>query len=327
MVVSKKRMATNSSICVVGSSNTDMVIKAAKLPGPGETVIGGTFLMNPGGKGANQAVAAARLLDSGSGTTDKLNAVTFVAKVGNDIFGRQALQQFQREKIDVSQIVTDTEEPSGVALINVDATGENCITVAPGANGNLRPVEVEPALDAASANCIVLLQLEIPLPTVEYVIRRAHERGLRVILNPAPAQPLTTSVFPCLHLITPNESEAELLTGIRVIDLTTARQAAQKLQEMGVPNVVITLGSKGAYVKTDSYAGLILAPPATALDTTAAGDCFNGALAVAVSEGRAIPDAVAFACKAASISVTRMGAQASAPYRHELDQLPSTVAV
>ncbi len=318
-------MVNHSSICVVGSSNTDMVIKADKLPGPGETVIGGTFLMNPGGKGANQAVAAARLSNRSISLTDKANPVLFVAKVGNDIFGRQALQQFQREKIDVSQIVTDPDDPSGVALINVDATGENCITVAPGANGKLHPAEVEPALNAASPDCIVLLQLEIPLPTVEYVIRRGHERGLRVILNPAPAQTLSANVFPCLYLITPNESEAELLTGIRVIDLTTAKQAAEKLRELGVPNVVITLGSKGAYVQTDGYAGLISAPPVTALDTTAAGDCFNGALAVAVSEGQNLPEAVAFACKAASISVTRMGAQASVPYRHELDQLPLTV--
>ncbi len=318
-------MANHASICVVGSSNTDMVIKAAKLPGPGETVIGGTFLMNPGGKGANQAVAAARLSDSGSGAADKANTVMFVAKVGNDIFGRQALQQFQREKIDVSQVVTDADDPSGVALINVDATGENCITVAPGANGNLRPSEVEPALVGVTTDCIVLLQLEIPLPTVEYVIRRSHERGLRVVLNPAPAQTLSTSVFPCLYLITPNESEAELLTGIRVTNGATAEQAAQKLRVLGVPNVVITLGGKGAYLLTDTYAGLIPAPPVTAIDTTAAGDCFNGALAVAVSEGQPLPDAVGFACKAASISVTRMGAQASVPYRRELDQLPLAV--
>ena len=299
-----------------------MVIKAAKLPGHGETVIGGTFLMNPGGKGANQAVAAARL--SGSGTTGA-KTIMFVAKVGNDIFGRQALQQFQREKIDVSQVSTDADDPSGVALINVDATGENCITVAPGANGNLRPTEVEPALSSVNNDCILLLQLEIPLPTVEYVIRRGHERGLRVVLNPAPAQTLSTSVFPCLYLITPNESEAELLTGIRVTDLATAEQAARKLQELGVSNVVITLGSKGAYLLTEGFAGLIPAPPVTAVDTTAAGDCFNGALAVAVAEGQSLPDAVAFACKAASISVTRMGAQASVPYRHELDQLPLAV--
>ncbi len=318
-------MANHASICVVGSSNTDMVIKAARLPGPGETVIGGTFLMNPGGKGANQAVAAARLSEVGTGPADKANVVMFVAKVGNDIFGRQALQQFQREKIDVSQVVTDADDPSGVALINVDATGENCITVAPGANGKLRPAEVEPALVGVTTDCIVLLQLEIPLPTVEYVIRRSHERGLRVILNPAPAQPLSTSVFPCLYLITPNESEAELLTEIRVTNLATAEQAARKLRELGVPNVVITLGGKGAYLLTDTYAGLIPAPPVTAIDTTAAGDCFNGALAVAVSEGQPLPGAVAFACKAASISVTRMGAQASVPYRQELDQLPLAV--
>ncbi len=169
---------------------------------------------------------------------------------------------------------------------------------------------------------MVLLQLEIPLATVDYTIRLSHERALRVILNPAPAQSLAPDLFPYLFLITPNESEAELLTGIRVTDLTTAEQAARQLRAKGVPNVVITLGSRGAYLHTDTVSRLITAPPVTAMDTTAAGDCFNGALAVALAEGQPLEQAVVFACKAATISVTRMGAQASLPYRKEINELP-----
>ncbi|MCK8490619.1 ribokinase [Spirosoma sp. RP8] len=306
-------------ILVIGSSNTDMVVKAEKLPAPGETVMGGTFLMNPGGKGANQAVAAARLVEASKG-----GSVTFVAKVGNDIFGKQALDGFEREGINTTYVQTDSDHPSGVALINVDASGENSITVAPGANANLLPEETEAALQSAEPGALVLLQLEIPLPTVEYVVRRAAERGLRVILNPAPAQTLPPDLFPHLFLITPNETEAELLTGVRVVDLATAEKAAQKLHEMGVSNVVITLGSKGAYLTTNSQSGqLVETPVVKAIDTTAAGDCFNGALTVALSEGKTLADAVTFACRAASVSVTRMGAQASAPYRHELEPLLS----
>jgi ribokinase len=295
-------------ILVVGSSNTDMVVKADKLPAPGETVLGGTFLMNAGGKGANQAVAAARLTGQ----------VTFVAKVGNDIFGQQAIAGFQREGIDTTYVLTDAEYPSGVALINVDAAGENCITVAPGANAHLQPTETEAGLQAANPNTLVLLQLEIPLPTVEYVIRQAAKQGLRVILNPAPAQSIPNALFSHLFLITPNETEAELLTDIRVTDLPSAEQAALKLHELGVRNVLITLGSKGAYLHIGEQGQLITAPRVTALDSTAAGDCFIGALAVALAEGQSLPEAVAFACKAASISVTRMGAQASMPTRSEI---------
>ncbi|GAB3943390.1 ribokinase [Spirosoma harenae] len=300
-----------SQILVVGSSNTDMVVKTVKLPAPGETVLGGTFLMNPGGKGANQAVAAARLGGQ----------VLFVAKVGNDLFGQQAVAGFQTEGIDVDYVVTDNSYPSGVALINVDDSGENCITVAPGANANLQPSETDKAIQAVSADSIVLLQLEIPLDTVEYVVRQAAGRGLRVILNPAPAPTATlpADLFPHLFLITPNETEAELLTGIRVTDLSTAEQAAQKLHKLGVSNVVITLGSKGAYLSTETQSEFIPTNPVNAVDTTAAGDCFNGALAVALSENQSLSTAIAFACKAASISVTRMGAQASMPKRSEVD--------
>lgn len=298
-------------IYVIGSSNTDLVVKAEKLPMPGETVIGGTFLMNPGGKGANQAVTAARLG----------NMVTFVAKVGSDIFGKQALQQFNKENINTEFVTTDAEHPSGVALIGVDAKGENNILVAPGANSHLDIRVVERALDSIEDQAIILLQLEIPISVVEFVVERSFEKGFRVILNPAPVQKFHSTVYPRLYLITPNEFEAEMLTGIRVIDLHTAEQAALRLHELGAPNVVITLGPKGAYVHTDKLAKMIPAPPVTAIDTTAAGDCFNGAVAVALSEGQDLDNAVAFACKAASISVTRMGAQSSIPFRKEVNEI------
>ncbi|HYG17979.1 MAG TPA: ribokinase, partial [Ohtaekwangia sp.] len=191
-------------IYVIGSSNTDLVVKTEKLPQPGETVLGGTFLMNPGGKGANQAVTAARL---GS-------PVTFVAKVGNDIFGKQALQQFQKENINTSFVTTDSEHPSGVALIGVDAKGENSIIVAPGSNSHLDIRVVEQALELLKGPAIVLLQLEIPISIVEFAIERSYEKGLVVILNPAPVQPVNASVLKHLNFITPNEFEAEMLTGI-----------------------------------------------------------------------------------------------------------------
>jgi ribokinase len=299
-------------IYVIGSSNTDMVVKAEKLPIPGETVIGSVFLMNPGGKGANQAVTCARLGGK----------VTFVAKVGNDIFGKQALQQFQKENIQTTFITTDKEHPSGVALIGVDAKGENIILVAPGSNSHLDIRIVEQALESIEGPAIVLIQLEIPISTVEFAIERSYKKGLKVILNPAPVQTIQAEVMKHLYVITPNETEAEMLTGIRVTDLKTAEQAAMKLHASGVENVVITLGQKGAYLHNDSIAKLIPAPLVTATDTTAAGDCFNGALAVALAEAQSLEQAVAFACKAASISVTRMGAQASLPYRKEAYEVP-----
>lgn len=316
-----------SLVCVIGSSNTDMVIKADKLPAPGETVIGGSFLMNPGGKGANQAVAAMRLapVHSDSGSKVSPVQVVFVANVGNDVFGRQALQQFEREGIGADYISIDADQPSGVALIGVDSTGENSIMVASGANARLGQQQVERALSSipVMSETVVLLQLESPITTIEYAIRESHERGMRVVLNPAPAQTLDLGVLSCLYVITPNETEAELMTGIRVHDETSARQAARKLHDAGVPNVVITLGARGAYLSgSDGEDVLIAAPPVTATDTTAAGDCFNGALAIALAEHRSLPEAVSFACKAASISVTRMGAQASLPYRQEVDSLP-----
>lgn len=295
-------------IIVVGSSNTDMVIKAEKLATPGETVIGGKFLMNAGGKGANQAVATARL---GCPTV-------FVCKIGDDIFGRQARQQFVQEGINTDFVVVDTENPSGVALINVDAKGENCITVAPGANAHLSIEDIENASSIFERDNILLIQLETPIKTVEYTIQKAYESGLKVILNPAPAAQLSSSVFPFIHTITPNETEAELLTGVKVTDFESAQKAGKVFAALGVQNIIITLGAKGAYLKSADFEGVIDAPQVEAIDTTAAGDCFSGALAVAIYEEKILSEAVKFACKAASIAVTRMGAQASMPSRAEM---------
>jgi ribokinase len=295
-------------LLVIGSSNTDMVIKTDHLPKPGETVLGGTFFMNPGGKGANQAVAAVRLGVS----------VTFICKTGNDIFGHQANQLLEDEGIDTSYIFSDIKTPSGVALITVDAKAENCIVVASGANANLLPTDLKKAEDVINSSDIVLMQLEIPIETVEYVAGIASAKAKKVILNPAPAHSLSKELLSNLYLITPNETEAEMLSGVKIYDLTTAKKAAIEICRLGVKNVVITLGSKGALVYGEGTFDVVEAFKVEAVDTTAAGDVFNGALCAALLEGQVLVEAVRFACKAASISVTRNGAQDSAPYRNEI---------
>ncbi len=295
-------------IIVIGSSNTDMVIKTAKIPAPGETILGGNFFMNPGGKGANQAVAAARLGGQ----------VHFICKVGQDLFGDMAKKQFQGAGIQTDFVYQDVEYPSGVALINVDAKGENSITVASGANGQLSPSDIEEASSIFQRGDYVLIQLEVPLPTVTFAIEMAHQKGLHVILNPAPAADLPDSIFPRLHAITPNETEASLLTGISLNDPDFARKAADVLLRKGVPHVLITLGAQGVWYATAFESHHMSAPQVEAQDSTAAGDCFNGSLVVGLSQGMTWPESIAFACKAAAISVTRMGAQASMPYLHEL---------
>jgi ribokinase len=296
-------------IIVIGSSNTDMVIKTEKLPTPGETILGGKFLMNPGGKGANQSVAASRLGGK----------VTFISKRGNDLFGNQAVGLLMREGVDIKYIVKDPDLPSGVALITVDSTGENSIVVAPGSNGNLLKEDIPSVIFDTGKFEILLLQLEIPIDTVEYSAVTASEHGIKVILNPAPARKLSDNLLKHTWLITPNETEAETITGVIITDIPSAERAAELIQERGVKNVIITLGEAGAYIKSENYTGLIPGIKVKPVDTTAAGDVFNGALAVAISEGSDLKDAVIFANKAASISVTRMGAQASAPYRNEIN--------
>jgi ribokinase len=295
-------------IIVIGSSNTDMVIKSKKLPAPGETILGGTFLMNPGGKGANQAVAAARLNGN----------VTFVAKTGNDVFGSEAKNLFDKEHIDTRFLISDDKNPSGVALINVDENGENCIVVASGSNGTLAAYDIHEDVFKTNPEDIFLMQLEIPVGTVEYVAQKAAGKGNRVILNPAPARKLSDDLLSCLFMIIPNETEAEILTGIKVTDAQTAENAARKLYTKGVKNVVITMGGTGSFLFTPSHSKMISVVPVKAIDTTAAGDVFCGALTVALAEGKSTEEAVIFANKAAGISVTRMGAQASAPFRSEI---------
>jgi ribokinase len=295
-------------ILVIGSSNTDMVIKTDNLPSPGETVLGGTFFMNPGGKGANQAVAAARLGGK----------VTFVTKIGKDLFGNQTIGVLKKEGIDTRNIVRDEKLPSGVALITVNVSGENNIVVAPGSNGNLLPEDISGNHFSPGSFKILLLQLEIPIMTVEYAALTAAENGIKVILNPAPAQKLHDYLLKHTWLITPDVTEAGILTGIKVHNESSAEIAATAFQKKGVKNVIITMGEKGAFVKSDEFTGMIPGINVNAIDTTAAGDVFNGALAVALAEGSGLEDAVHFANKAAAISVTRLGAQASAPYRNEL---------
>ena len=295
-------------IAVIGSSNTDMVIKSDRIPVPGETVLGGNFFMNPGGKGANQAVAAARMDGN----------ITFIAKVGNDLFGKESIANWQKENIDTKHVIIDESNPSGVALIMVDSKGENCISVALGANASLSPKDLQSAKNIIENSDIVLMQLETPLDTITTAAKWAYNKGVKVILNPAPAAKLPLELLQYLYLITPNETEAELLTNIKVTDQFSAKKAADILHLMGVKNVIITMGKQGAYLSCSSFNEIIPAYKVTAIDTVAAGDVFNGALAVALSENMDWITAVKLAQKAASISVTRPGAQSSAPYRFEV---------
>jgi ribokinase len=294
-------------IIVVGSANTDMVVKIDKHPLPGETRLGGDFFMNSGGKGANQAVAAARLGGN----------VAFVAKVGNDIFGKQTLDGLTNEQIDTSHVFIDETAPSGTALIIVNAAGENSIVVASGANAKLSVQDVSAIADQEDT-AFILMQLETPIETITAVINTAKKNGIHVILNPAPAQQLSNTILEGLFLLVPNESEASILTGISVTDLATASEAADMLLQKGVSHVIITLGKQGAYFKSSFKELLVPAPIVTAIDTTAAGDTFCGAITVALSEGKDWEDAIRFAIAAASLSVTRMGAQSSVPFRNEI---------
>ena len=296
------------NIVVIGSSNTDMVIRSSHLPVPGETVLGGSFMMNPGGKGANQAVAAAKLG----------GAVTFVARLGKDVFGQEALTAWQELGMQTEFIVTDAENPSGVALILVDQKGENCISVALGANAALDIEDVDRAADAIQSAAYMLLQLEVPMAAVAHAAQLAKQNATKVVLNPAPAQALSDELLDGLNIITPNQSEAELLTGIPVNDQSSAAQAASALRQKGVEIVIITMGSQGAYVQSEELDELIPAPLVKTVDTTAAGDTFNGALVVALAEGQPLREAIRFANAAAAYAVTQPGAQASTPLRHQI---------
>jgi ribokinase len=302
------------NVVVVGSSNTDMIIQMKTIPRPGETLLGGKFNIAPGGKGANQAVGAARAARPGT-------QVIFVAKVGKDIFGEQAIAGFKKDKIKTDYVFQDSKNPSGVALIFVADDGKNSIAVASGANAALSPSDVKKASQVIKNADILVLQLETPLETVQAAIEIADQFGVPIILNPAPVQKLPPEILRKVTILTPNEIEAETLTGIAVKNKTTAAQAAQILHDFGIPIVIITLGAKGAYLSTPTVKQMIKPFAVKAVDTTAAGDIFNGALAVSLSEDTGLLEAVHFASAAAALSVTKLGAQPSAPKRREIIDL------
>ncbi len=299
----------NKKIVVVGSSNTDLVIQTSHFPAPGETVIGGVFNTFAGGKGANQAVAAARLG----------GLVTFVARVGIDGFGEKAIAGLKKDHIQTDYIYQDPVHPSGVATIVLNETGQNTIVVAPGSNNELSVQDIEGAKNRIKEAELVLVQLEVPLQTVKYTIDLANDLGKKVILNPAPAIKLPDGLYRKIDLITPNETEAFKQVGIVVEDFESASEAATRFLDKGVKNVVITLGDKGAFFKNSALEFLVPAMESVVKDTTGAGDIFNGALAVALAEGMRWNEALEFANCAASIGVGRLGAQASAPFRKEVE--------
>ena len=298
-------------IVVVGSVNTDMVVKGEKIPAPGETVTGGQFVMAAGGKGANQAVAAARLGAD----------VTLIARVGADMFGDQAIENFKREGIRTDQILRDPENATGTALILVDSKGENSISVASGANFAMTVEEVEKSLAAVGPFDVLLLQLETPMEVVEAAARAAKAASAIVVLDPAPAAPLSEELLQNVDFITPNESEATLLTNTVVRDEATAREAATKLQALGAGNVIVTLGGQGSLLANSEATEMVPCPKVEARDTTAAGDAFNGGLAHAIGSGKSLQDSVAWASRVGALAVTKLGAQPSLPTLSEVEAM------
>jgi ribokinase len=295
---------------VIGSSNTDLVIRVPRIPRPGETLLGGTFLTAAGGKGANQAVGAARAGGK----------VAFIARVGHDAFGDQAIAGLRRDGVDVSRVFRDRHAASGAAMIFVARDGENSIAVAGGANARLSPADVKRAAALIRAGALLLAQLETPLATVMAAAEVAANAGVPVILNPAPARPLPNRLLRRVSILTPNETEAERLTGIRVTDDASAARACATLRARGVGTVILTLGARGAFLATAGGHERVPGFKVKAVDTTAAGDIFNGALGVALTDGKPLRDAVRFANAAAALSVTRLGAQPSAPSRAQIDR-------
>ena len=299
---------TKRNILVIGSSNTDMTVKTRELPRPGETVLGGVFTMGAGGKGANQAVAAQRLGGD----------VKFICKVGRDIFGDNSIAHYQKEGLDTGGIIR-SDLPSGVALISVDEKAENCIVVASGANADVTEADIEASKEAIEKCGILLLQLEIPVPAVLKAAKMAHEAGAMVVLNPAPACPLPDELFKYIDLFIPNETELSTFSGLPVSDAESAAKAAAAMQAKGVGKLIVTMGSKGSLICEGGPEVFVPARKVKAVDTTAAGDTFCGALCVALSEGKPLGEAAAFATAASALTVQKMGAQDSIPFRKDIN--------
>jgi ribokinase len=299
------------SVVVIGSSNTDLIIRVPRIPGAGETLLGGEFMTAAGGKGANQAVGAARAGGK----------VALIARVGRDAFGDRAVTGLRRDGVDVSCVSRDERAASGVALIFVARDGENSIAVAGGANAKLSPGHVRKAAGVIRSAAVLVAQLETPLATVISAALVAVKAGVPVILNPAPARALPNRLLKLISILTPNETEAELLTGIKVTDKAAAARACGMLRLRGIRTVILTMGARGAYLADIRGQQLVPGFKVKAVDTTGAGDIFNGAFGVALAEGKALRDAVRFANAAAALSVTRLGAQPSAPGRSEIERL------
>ena len=299
-----------SKVVVVGSYNTDLTIKTERIPRPGETIIGGVFSEGGGGKGANQAVAAAR-----TGAN-----VSFIARVGNDALGKLGIQRLTDEGINTDYILRDNDSATGVAFIVVDERGENSIVVASGANAKLSSTDIDKANDEISSADVLLVQLESPVDAIYSAIKKAHDKGAVVILNPAPAQTLSSKILNDIDVITPNKVEAEMITGIKVSDEDSLRSIVLKFFDSGIKIVIITLGSKGMFVGSSEWMKLIPAYKVCPVDSTGAGDIFSGALAAFLAEGMQMEKAVKMAAASASISVTRLGAQSSAPNRKEIEE-------
>jgi ribokinase len=294
-------------IVVIGSSNTDMVIRVPHLPGPGETVLGNKFQMINGGKGANQAIAAARAGGD----------VIFLSCVGNDNFGRNAVELLIEEGIDTSNIKTDNSEPSGVAMINVAGSGENSISVAPGANSLLLPRDIEKSASVIHKADMILMQLEIPLETVYKSIEIASEYKVPVILNPAPARKMDPEMLKLVDYITPNRQEAMELASVGKNNIENEELIAE-LKLLGINTIIITLGEQGVLYSGNGRFGFQDGNKVKVVDTTAAGDTFNGYLAVFLAKGDTLDNAIRMANRAASLSVTRLGASTSIPHLKDI---------
>jgi ribokinase len=298
-------------VTVVGSFNMDLLARTPRMPVKGETILGGPFYMGPGGKGANQAVAAARLGAD----------VAMVVLLGKDTFGDQAQANLVKEGMRPEYIMRTDKTHTGVALILVDASGENEIVVAAGANDLMQPEHVDAARKAIVGADMLLVELEVPLETVEHAISEAHQAGTKVLLNPAPGRPLSNALLSMVDVLTPNETEAQIITGMPVTNLKEAEAAARKLLSLGVKAAVITLGAQGALAVTPTIAQRVPGRKVEVVDTTGAGDAFSGALAVALAEGQELLSAVAFANAAAALQVTRLGTAPAMPYRSEVEAM------